>query len=409
MDLGSVMDRVASVIDTIQHHDSEERFCGLGAEVRFGTPVFADEHVVDLDGSRISAKSWVIATGSSPALPPVEGLADVPYWTNETVFAQRNLPGTLIVLGGGPIGLEMSQAFSRLGSKVIVVEFMEQILGPEDTDMAEILKKRIEDEGVMIHTNTRALKAEKKNRGIELTVGPANGEGTTRVIKGDAILIAAGRKPNIEGLGLEAAGVSYTPRGIPTNERMKTNITHIYACGDVNGRMPFTHVAGYEGGIALSNAVLHLPRKADYSKVGWCTYTDPEVASIGLNEKRAKKEGVDYNVIEELYKDNDRALAEGEPTGKIKILVSPRGKLLGCQIIGVHAGELIHEWIIAHSAGVKLSTIAGAVHVYPTISEISKRVAGDLFASKIFSEKTKTMLRLLFNLKGRACTLPGEE
>lgn len=409
VDLGRVMDRVASVIDTIQHHDSPERFCRLGAEVLFGSPVFVDDHMIDLDGSRISAKSWVVATGSYPALPPVDGLSDIPYWTNETVFSQRTLPGTLIVLGGGPIGLEMSQAFCRLGSKVIVVEFMDQILGPEDADMAEILRKRLVDEGVTIHTNTKAIRAEKKDGGIELTVGPAQGEGTTRIVKGDAILIAAGRKPNIEGLGLDAAGVSSTPRGIPTNERMKTNIAHIYACGDVNGRLAFTHVAGYEGGIALSNAVLHLPRKADYSKVGWCTYTDPEVASIGLNEKRANHEGIDYHVLEELYEDNDRAQAEGEPTGKIKMLVSPRGKLLGCQIIGAHAGELIHEWIIAHSAGVKLSTIAGAVHVYPTISEISKRVAGDLFASKIFSEKTKTMLRLLFNLKGRACSLPDEE
>jgi pyruvate/2-oxoglutarate dehydrogenase complex dihydrolipoamide dehydrogenase (E3) component len=409
VDLGEVMDRVASVIDTIQHHDSPERFCGLGAEVRFGNPVFADDHAIDLDGSRISAKSWIIATGSSPTLPPVDGLSDVSYWTNETVFSQRTLPETLIVLGGGPIGLEMSQAFCRLGSKVIVVEFMDQILGPEDADMAEILKKRIIDEGVTIHTDTRAIKAEAKNGGIELTVGPAKGNGTTQVIQADAILVAAGRKPNIEDLGLDAAGVSVTPRAIPTNARMKTNIPHIYACGDVNGQMPFTHVAGYEGGIALTNAVLHLPRKADYSKVGWCTYTDPEVASIGLNEKHAKKEGIDYHVFEELFADNDRALAEGEPAGKIKMLVSPKGKLLGCQIIGAHAGELIHEWIIAHSAGVKISTIAGAVHVYPTISEISKRVAGDLFASKIFSEKTKTMLRLLFNLKGRACSLPEEE
>ena len=409
VDLGKVMDRVQSVIDTIQHHDSPDRFCGLGAEVRFGNPVFADDHALDLDGSRISAKSWIIATGSSPTLPPVDGLADLPVWTNETVFSQRTLPETLIVLGGGPIGLEMSQAFCRLGSKVIVVEFMDQILGPEDPDMAEILKKRIMDEGVVIHTNTKAVKAEAKNGGIQITVGPAKGDGRSQVIQGDALLVAAGRKPNIDGLGLDAAGVNFTPRAIPANARMKTNIGHIYACGDVNGQMPFTHVAGYEGGIALTNAILHLPRKADYSKVGWCTYTDPEVASIGLNEKRAKKEGVDYHVFEEFFEDNDRALAEGEPAGKIKMLVSPGGKLLGCQIIGVHAGELIHEWIIAHSAGVKLSSIAGAVHVYPTVSEISKRVAGDLFTSKIFSEKTKTMLRLLFNLKGRACSLPGQE
>lgn len=408
VDLGAVMDRVQSVIERIQHHDSPERFCGLGAGVRFGAPVFIDDHVVEVDGDRISARSWVIATGSSPALPPVDGLDLVAPWTNETVFSQRTLPGRLIVLGGGPVGLELSQAFCRLGSHVIIIEFMEQILGPEDADMAEILKERLVSEGVEIHTDTKAVRAEAIPGGVRIVVAPARSEGPTRVIEADAILVAAGRKPNIDGLGLDAAGVKHTPRGIPANARMKTNIPHIYSCGDVNGQMPFTHVAGYEGGIALSNAVLRLPRKADYTKVGWCTYTDPEVASIGLNEKRAQKEGIDYHVFEEFYADNDRALAEGEETGKIKMLVSPRGKLLGCQIIGAHAGELIHEWVLAHSAGVNLSAIAGMVHVYPTISEISKRVAGDLFASKIFSDKTRTMLRLLFNLKGRACSLPEE-
>jgi pyruvate/2-oxoglutarate dehydrogenase complex dihydrolipoamide dehydrogenase (E3) component len=173
----------------------------------------------------------------------------------------------------------------------------------------------------------------------------------------------------------------------------------------VNGQLLFTHVAGYEAGIALTNAVLHLPRKADYSRIGWCTYTDPEVASIGFNEKRARKAGLDYQIIEELFVDNDRALAEGETLGKIKLLLNPNGKLLGCQIIGAHAGDLIHEWIIAAAGGVKLSAMAGAIHIYPTMSEISKRAAGKFFSGKIFSDTTKNILRLLFNLKGRACTL----
>jgi pyruvate/2-oxoglutarate dehydrogenase complex dihydrolipoamide dehydrogenase (E3) component len=312
------------------------------------------------------------------------------------------------VLGGGPIGLELSQAFARLGSKVTVVEFMDQILGPEDGDLAAILKARMELEGVEFHVKTKAVKAESDGSVIRLTVAPANGSGNTNVFEGDALLVAAGRKPNVEGLGLTNAGVEFTSRAIPTDLRMRTNIKHIFACGDVNGQLPFTHVAGYEGGIALTNAVLRLPRKADYSKIGWCTYTDPEVASIGLNEKRAKKEGVPHHLFEEKFDDNDRALAEGEPLGKIKILVGTKGKLLGCQIIGSHAGDLIHEWIIAMSGGVKLSTMAGAVHVYPTMSEISKRVAGDVFTERIFGERTKSVLRLLFNLKGRACTLPEE-
>ena len=406
VDLGAVMDRVKRVIDKIQQHDSVERFCGLGAEVRFGNPAFADDHAVELDGQRVSAKNWIIATGSSPVIPPVEGLSDVPFWTNETVFSQRALPSRLIVLGGGPIGLEIAQAFARLGSRVIIVEFMDQILGPEDADMAAVLKGRLETEGIEIHTGTKAVRAESRGSAILLTVAPAGGDHVTTTIAGDALFVATGRAANIGGLNLEAAGVSFTARGIPTDARLKTNIHHIYACGDVNGQLPFTHVAGYEAGIALTNAILHLPRKADYSRIGWCTYTDPEVASIGFNEKRAREEGLDYHVWEEAFAENDRALAEGETPGKIKILLNPGGKILGCQIIGAHAGELIHEWIIAMSGGVKLSTIAGAVHVYPTLSEISKRVAGRFFADRIFSDRTKNILKFLFNLKGRACTLP---
>jgi len=409
VDLGAVMARVQAVIDTIQHHDSPERFCGLGAEVRFGNPVFADDHVVELDVKRTSAKNWIIATGSGPATPPVEGLAQVPFWTNETVFSQKTLPSRLIVLGGGPIGLEIAQAFGRLGSKVVIVEFMDQILGPEDADMADVLKAHLEAEGVEIRTATKAVRAETRGSAILLTVAPAGGEGEATTIEGDAIFVATGRKPNIDGLDLGAAGVSFTNRGIPTDARMRSNISHIYACGDVNGQLPFTHVAGYEAGIALTNAILHLPRKADYDKIGWCTYTDPEVASIGYNEKRARKEGLEYRIIEESLEENDRALAEGEALGKIKILLNSQDRLLGCQIIGAHAGELIHEWIIAVNGGVKLSTMAGAVHVYPTLSEISKRVAGRVFADKLFSDRTKGILKFLFNLKGRACTLPDDQ
>ncbi len=403
VDLGAVMDRVAGVIETIGRHDSPEHFCSLGALVRFGEPAFMDEHVVNLGGERISARSWIIATGSSPALPPIDGLNDVPYWTNETVFSARTLPEILIVLGGGPIGCEMAQAFARLGSKVTIIEYMDQILGAEDADIAEILKNQLMSEGVVIHTDTKAIRVKKGNRAILLTIGPARGEGPEQIIEADALLVAAGRKPNVDGLSLEAAGIDYTTKGIPTNDRMKTNISHIYACGDINAVMPFTHVAGYEGGIALSNAVLRLPRRADYTKIGWCTYTSPEIASIGLNEKRAQKEGVIYSVIEEFFNRNDRALAEGEPQGKIKLLLDGGGKPLGVQIIGVHAGELIHEWILAKSGKVGLATMAGTVHLYPTLSEASKRAAGNYFASRLFSDKTRSILRLLFNLKGRAC------
>lgn len=404
VDLGAVMDRVQGVIEKIQHHDSPERFCSLGAEVRFGKPVFRDDHVVELEGKRLSAKSWIIATGSGPVVPPVEGLATVPFWTNETVFSQRSLPDRLIVLGGGPIGLEIAQAFGRLGAKVTLVEFMDQILGPEDADMAEILKARFEAEGAKILTKTKAVRVEMKGTTIRLTVASVTDDSRTQVIECDALFLSAGRKPNVGDLSLEKAGVTFSPRGIPTNVRLKTNISHIYACGDVNGQFPFTHVAGYEAGIALTNAILRLPRKVDYGRVGWCTYTDPEVASIGYNEKRAQKDGLKYAVFTESFEDNDRAQAEGETLGRIKILVSPKGDLLGCQIIGHQAGELIHEWIVAVTGGVKLSRIAEAVHLYPTLSEISKRTAGRVFSEKIFSDRMRKILKMTFNLKGRSCT-----
>jgi pyruvate/2-oxoglutarate dehydrogenase complex dihydrolipoamide dehydrogenase (E3) component len=406
--LAAVMARVRSVIDTIQEHDSPERFCRLGAAVRFGEPRFVDDHTVSVDGDRLTARAWIIATGSSPSLPPVEGLTDVPYWTNETVFSQKELPGRLLVLGGGAVGVEMAQAFRRLGSDVTIVEYADQVLGPEDPDIAGIVHGRLEAEGARILTGTKALSVATDGSSVLLRVGPSTGEWEPRTIEGDVLLVATGRKPNVEGLELRAAGVEFSPFGVPADRRMRTNVPHIYACGDVNGVFPFTHVAGYEAGIALSNAVLRLPRKADYTKVPWCTYTDPEVASVGLNEKRANAAGVEYRVLTSHFREVDRALAEGETEGKIKVLVSPSGLLLGCQIAGHHAGELIHEWVAAINGGVKLSTLAGAIHAYPTLAEISKKAAGSYYSEKLFSDRTKKILRFLFDLKGKACTPEGE-
>ncbi len=407
VDLGAVMARVRSVIDRIQEHDSPERFCRLGADVRFGTARFVDPHTVDLEGERLSARAWIVATGSRPALPPVEGLEAAPHWTNETVFSQTELPRRLLVLGGGPVGLELAQAFGRLGSRVTVVEFLDRVLGAEDPDVAAIVRGRLEAEGVAVRTGTRAVRAEAGGPGVRLTVTAARGGGPEEVLEAEALLVAAGRRPNVEGLGLEAAGVEVGPRGIPTNARLRTNVPHIYACGDVNGRLPFTHVAGYEAGIAVANAVMRLPRRADYARVPWCTYTDPEVASVGLNETRAREAGVAYRVVEERFAGNDRALAEGETEGKIKVLAGPRGRILGCQIVGPRAGELIHEWVTAVAGGVRLSTLAGAVHAYPTLAEISKRAAGSFYSPRLFSDRTRSVLRFLFHLKGRACTPPG--
>ncbi len=404
VDLAAVMDRVRAVIARIQEHDSPERFCRLGAEVRFGPARFVDDHTVAVDGRRVTARAWIVATGSRPALPPVDGLGRTPCWTNEDVFSQTRLPERLVVLGGGPIGLELAQAFGRLGSRVVVVEFLDQVLGPEDPDVAEVVAARLRAEGVDLRTGTRAVRAEPRGTGVRLTVAPAAGDEPETVIDADALLVATGRRPNVEDLDLAAAGVTFDGRGIPVDARMRTNVPHIYACGDVNGAFPFTHVAGYEAGIALTNAVMRLPRRADYTRVPWCTYTDPEVASVGLNEKRAREREVTVRVLEEPFADNDRAQAEGALDGKLKVLVDPKGKVLGCQIVGPHAGELVHEWVAVMAGGVKLSSVAGAMHAYPTLSEISKRAAGGYFADRLFSDRTRGVLRFLFHTKGRACT-----
>ncbi|MBW2490989.1 MAG: FAD-dependent oxidoreductase [Deltaproteobacteria bacterium] len=401
VDFKTISNRIKSVIDVIQRHDSEERFCNLGAKVEFGEPVFVDEHSVRLNGKTVSAKSWVIATGSSPFVPPIEGLDTIDYITNKEIFYLDSLPKSMIIFGGGPIGSEMGQAFNRLGTKVYIVDRSDQILGKEDKDMADTVKQVMESEGVVFHLNT-SIEA-VKNIGREKEVILKDKEGRTIRLNADAILVAVGRTPNIHGLGLDDIGIKLNRTGIEVDRRLRTNHKHIYAAGDVNGGYQFTHAAGYEGGIVVSNAIFRLPRKTDYTYLPWCTYTDPELASIGMNERSARTARIDYSVWIEAFKDNDRSLAEGEKVGKIKMLLDEREKPIGIQIVGPHAGDLVSEWVAILNGKVKLSTLAAAVHPYPTIGEINKKVAGTYFTPKIFSDKIKKGLKFFFNLKGRAC------
>jgi pyruvate/2-oxoglutarate dehydrogenase complex dihydrolipoamide dehydrogenase (E3) component len=222
-------------------------------------------------------------------------------------------------------------------------------------------------------------------------------------LKAEMILVALGRGANTDGLGLEDVGVKFDPRGVNVDSRLRTNLKHIYAAGDINGGFQFTHAAGYEGGIVVSNAIFHLPRKVDYTFLPWCTYTDPPLGSIGMNEKSARAAGIDYKVWTEEFRDNDRSLAEGETVGKIKMILDDKEKPIGVQILGPHAGDLIGEWVAVLNGKVKLSTLAAAIHPYPTIGEINKKVAGSYFSPKIFSEKVQKGLKFFFHLKGRAC------
>jgi pyruvate/2-oxoglutarate dehydrogenase complex dihydrolipoamide dehydrogenase (E3) component len=407
VDFREISKRIKSVIGVIQKHDSVERFCKLGAKVEFGDPEFTDEHSISLGGKTVSARSWVIATGSSAAVPPVEGLDSTPYLTNRDIFYLDKLPGSLIVLGAGPIATEMAQAFCRLGSKVTVIQRSDQILSKEDKDMADIVKRVLEDEGVTFHMNASVVRVQDLGHEREIVI--KNSSGRTTGIRAEAILVALGRSPNVNGLGLEEIGVEFDRKGIKVNNYLKTSHKHIYAAGDVIGGYQFTHVAGYEGGVVLSNAIFHLPRKTNYTSVPWCTYAQPELASIGMNEKRAKEAGIEYSVWTEEFRDNDRGLAEGESVGRIKLLLNKKEHPIGIQILGLHAGDLLSEWVAVMNGKVGLSKLAAAIHPYPTLGEINKKVVGSFLSQKIFSDRVRKGLKFFFNYKGRACNFEPEE
>jgi len=400
VDFRDIAARIRSVIDVIQEHDSERRFCKLGARVMFGAPEFVDEHAIRLNGKIYSAKNWVISTGSSPAVPKIPGLEETPFLTNKEIFSLDRLPASLVILGAGPIAVEMAQAFTRLGTRVTVVQRSGQILSKEDRDMADLVMEVLRAEGAAFYLNSEVVSV--RNLGSEREVVVRRGEERIS-LRAEALLVAMGRKANLAGVGLEKIGVDFTERGLAVDGRLRTTCKHIYAAGDVTGDHQFTHAAGYEGGIVISNAIFRLPRKADYAYLPWCTYVDPELASIGMNEKRAAQAGIDYKVWTEEFSANDRGVAEGERVGKIKMLLNEKEKPIGVQILGPRAGDLISEWVAAMNAGMKLTALASAVHPYPTLGEINKKVAANFIASKLYSDTVKKGLRFFFNLKGRAC------
>jgi pyruvate/2-oxoglutarate dehydrogenase complex dihydrolipoamide dehydrogenase (E3) component len=406
VDFRRIAARIASVIGTIQEHDSEERFCGLGVKVVFGECVLRDEHLAEVDGRRLSAAAWVIATGSSPAVPLLEGLTATPFLTNRDIFSLDALPGRLVVLGAGPVAMEMAQTFCRLGSRVQVVHRGGRILRRDDAVMAAAVQAGLEREGVVFHLNASVTAVRDTGESREVRFVQ---DGVAQVLATDAVFVATGRTPNVAGLGLDNAGVAFGPKGVEVDARLRTTQRHIYACGDVTGHYQFTHAAGYEGGIVIANAVFRLPRKADYAFFPWCTYTQPELANIGLTEAMAREAGLECRIWTEAFSANDRATAEGETEGLVRLLVGPKGKPLGVQILGHRAGDLLAEWVAALGGQVSLATLASAVHPYPTLGEINKAVAGQVLGEKVFSSAVRKTLRFFFGLKGRACAVPGAD
>lgn len=381
IDYAAAKDHVHDVIAQIAPVDSQERFEGFGVRVireygQFLTPsqVQAGDHV-------ITARRVVIATGSSPLVPPIPGLDGVPYDTNETIFDLRDKPDHLLIIGGGPIGMEMAQAHIRLGCKVTVIEGM-KALGKDDPEAAAVVLDALRNEGVEIAEE--ALAAQIRGQAGAIEVAAQDG----RIFKGSHLLMAVGRKANTDSLALDKAGIETTRTGIQVDAALRTSNKKVYAIGDVAGGLQFTHVAGYQAGIIIRSALFGLPSKAKTAHIPWATYTDPELSQVGLTEAQAKeRHGETVEVVRFDYNHNDRAIAERKTAGFIKVMVV-KGRPVGVTIVGYQAGELINLWSLALANNLKMSQVAAMVSPYPTIGEVNKRAAGAYFTPRLFENRT---------------------
>lgn len=394
VDFQKVHDHIHGVIASIAPIDSVERYESMGVRVIKETARFASPDQVVAGGKRVRARRFVVATGSRAAIPPVPGLAEIDPLTNETIFSLTECPGHLLIVGGGPIGLETAQAFRRLGAAVTIVE-RGTILPRDEPEAAAIVRKSLAREGVDLHEHTNLLAARKAGAAVEIDIDQA---GQVRTVTGTHILVAAGRTPNVDGLGLAEAGVEYGPRGIKVDARLRSSNRKIFAIGDIAGGPQFTHIAGYHAGIFVRNALFGLPAKADYKTLPWVTYLDPEVAHVGLTEAAAREQHKGVQSIVEHLSENDRAQTERRTEGFIKLVLSKRGHVLGVTIVAPHAGEMIGFWGLAIAGRIPLSAVAGMIIPYPTMSEISKRAAGTYFKPKLFSPISRMLVRAVQNV-----------
>jgi pyruvate/2-oxoglutarate dehydrogenase complex dihydrolipoamide dehydrogenase (E3) component/uncharacterized membrane protein YdjX (TVP38/TMEM64 family) len=380
-EFSEVMQRVQAVIKRIEPHDSAERYTQLGVDVVQGSAKIISPWEVDItreDGSsqRLTTRSIVIATGARPFVPPIPGIEEVGYLTSDNVWDLRELPKRLVVLGGGPIGSELTQAFARLGAQVTQVEMAPRLLMREDPEVSELLTRRFQAEGIAVLLDHRA-KQFLIDSGEKVLI--AEHEGRDVRIPFDAVLVAVGRAANLQGFGLEELGIP-TGRTVDTNEFLQTNYPNIYAAGDVAGPFQFTHTAAHQAWYAAVNALFDPIKKfkADYSVIPWATFVEPEVARVGLNELEAKEKGIPCEVTTYGIDDLDRAIADSEAHGFIKVLTVPgKDKILGVTIVGEHAGDLIAEYVLAMKQGIGLNKILGTIHIYPTLAEANKYVAGN--------------------------------
>jgi pyruvate/2-oxoglutarate dehydrogenase complex dihydrolipoamide dehydrogenase (E3) component len=384
---------VRKVIAAVAPNDSAQRFAGLGVRVIPGVARFTDPTTVTVDGSVVvRARRFVIATGSSPAIPPIPGLTQTPHLTNETIFDLCELPSHLVVIGAGPIGLELGQAFHRLGAQVTVIEAVRP-LANDDAECAQIVIDALVREGVEIRTGASVQSVQQTPYGVELVV--RRGDVEERVA-GSHLLVAAGRVPNVEGLGLEEAGIEFTRDGIVVDRSLRTTNRRVYAIGDTAaGGMMFTHVANYHAGLVIRHALFRLWVKVRYNAIPWVTFTDPELAHVGLTDEHAREQGYRIRVMRWPYCENDRAQAERTTDGHAKIVTSAHGRILGATIVGTHAGELIAPWALAIGQGLNIRAMAEMVVPYPTFGEINKRAAMMYFASAAANPTIRRIVRWL--------------
>jgi pyruvate/2-oxoglutarate dehydrogenase complex dihydrolipoamide dehydrogenase (E3) component len=391
IDFSKVQAHVRGVIAAIAPNDSQERFTGLGVTVLREHARFTGPDEVVAGESRIRARRFVVATGSMAFVPPLPGLADLFYYTNESIFDVDRLPEHLLIMGGGPIGCELAQAFARLGAKVSIVEMLD-LMPKDDPELVEVVRRALKKDGVGLFERHKVVGAAKAGAGIALEIEK---DGPRQRIEGSHLLVAAGRRARVKDLGLESAGIEYSDKGIRVDRRLRTTNARVFAVGDVAGGPQFTHLAAYHAGIVIRNALFRLPAKVDLSALPWVTFTEPELAHVGLSEAAARAEAGTIRLLRWPVAENDRAQSEHLDQGFIKIVTNGKGSILGADIVGPSAGEMIHLWTLAVSQRLKIGAVARMIAPYPTLSEIGRRAAGNYYMPTLFGQRTKRLVRLL--------------
>ncbi|MGV8979880.1 dihydrolipoyl dehydrogenase family protein [Clostridium sp.] len=393
VDLADIMERVKSVIEEIEPHDSRERYESLGVDVITGQGEMIDSHTIKVGDKIITSKSIVIATGSQPVVPKIKGLEDVSYLTNRNVFDLKKLPKHLIILGGGPIGLELGQGFRHLGSKVTIIDMSNSLFGKDDEEVGPLMEKVFNDDGIDLKLKSKIIEVKKNNENIIVVI---EREGKTEEIYGDNLLVSLGRRPATYELGLEKAKVELNERGfVVVNKKLQTNIKNIYACGDAAGPYQFTHMAGYQAGIVIRNIIFHLGSKVDYSAVTWTTYTKPEVAHVGYTEIMAKKIELFREAIIVPLGEIDRAKTENDRIGFLKLILGNKGRIIGATLVGEKAGETIPLATMAIKKKLKATTYLNMIFSYPTEAEIFKSASLKVLKNS-FKEWQNKLIKLIF-------------